>query len=134
MIRSPAPAPPKGFRPHMSMKVKLESALRALGLEPAQVEFDHDPPLQLRIWVPERGDTDPPANDPRHIVPRAAAAHGEKTAKRDIPAIGKTRRLSREQEAFQARMLAKDRGEDPPAPAKRKQSIPSRPFQNRSKP
>lgn len=68
----PAPAPPKGYRPHMPMKVKLEAALRALGLTLETVDFDHTPPLQMRVWRPDKGDTDPPANDPAFIMPSSA--------------------------------------------------------------
>lgn len=135
MIRQPAPAPPKGYRPHMPLKVKLEACLRALGLEPKDVQFDHEPPLQLRIWCPTSLDTIPPANDARFIVPKGKAEHGIKTAKRDVPAIGKTKRLSREQEAFHARILAKTTGDESPPAKRRKSRIPSRPFRTtRSKP
>ena len=72
-MRAPAPAPPKGYRPHMPVKVKLESMLingpvlddegrKVCELE--QVEFDHQPPLQMRVWDEEAGDTIPAANDP----------------------------------------------------------------------
>lgn len=134
MIREPAPAPPKGFRPHMPISVKLDAALRALGLEPREVDFDHDPPLQLRIWCPEKRDTIPPANDPNHIVPRARAGHKAKTAKTDVPAIAKTKRLARDQEVFRARLLAKDGGDEPPPPSKRKRQWPSRSFQQGKRP
>jgi hypothetical protein len=119
MIRPPAPAPPKNQkRQHMPLHVKLEAALRAMGLEPKLVEFQHDPPLALRIWVPERGDYDPPENDPRYIRPMAKEEHREVTAKRDIPAIAKTKRLSKTHEEFRQKMLAKDQGDDPPPPKK----------------
>lgn len=115
MIRAPASAPPVGKkRKGMSLSVKLEAALRALGMEPKTVEFQHDPPLGVRIWVPERNDYDPPENDPRYIVPMAKEDHREVTAKRDIPAIAKTKRLSKTHEEFRQKMLAKDSGDVPP--------------------
>lgn len=114
----------------MPLMVKLESALRALGFEPKDIEWQHDPPLALRVWVPERGDYDPPENDPRYIRPMPRAEHREVTAKRDIPAIAKTKRLSRKQAEFRRRMLEPEL--DQPPPAKRsKRKIPSRPFPRR---
>lgn len=111
MVREPAPAPPKGFRPHMSLQTKLEAALIALGMEPRLVEWHHEPPLQLRVWCPVKGDTIPAANDPRHIVPVIRDEHRERSAKLDVPAIAKTRRLSDEQEELRRRLTAKAPGE-----------------------
>lgn len=133
MIERPAPGPPKGWRPRPPNKTeKLEAALRAAGFKPDdRIEWDHDPPLHLRVWIPERGDTDPPANDPAHLVPRSKQAHREKTARQDVPAIAKTRRLAREQEDFRRRMLAKAGSEEavePEPKTKRKRAWPSRPF------
>lgn len=133
----PAPAPPKGYRPHMSMKVKLEAALRALGLTPETVQWDHDPPLQMRVWVPEKKDTDPPANDPKHIVPLASAAHREKTsgsatkarAQGDVTEIAKTRRLAEKQAEFRRRLLATE----PDDKTERKSRWPSRPLGGKKK-
>lgn len=42
-----------------------------------------------------------------NLVPRPTGEHEERTAKIDIPQIAKTKRLTKEQEAFRARMLAK---------------------------
>ena len=133
MIREPAPAPPKGYRPHMPVSAKLEAALRALGMEPRDVEWDHNPPLQLRVWCPVRGDTIPPANDPRFIVPRHSSDHRAKTAEVDVPAIAKTRRLSSDHELFRARVLSKTSGEPAPEPKRRSRRIPSRPFPQKGK-
>lgn len=120
MIRAPAPAPPKNKkRQHMPLHVKLEASLRALGLEPKLVEFQHDPPLAMRVWVPEKNDYDPPENDPRYIRPMAKADHKEVTAKKDIPEIAKTKRLSKAQQEFRDRMLAKAPGEKPERPKSR---------------
>jgi hypothetical protein len=104
----------------MPIRVKLAAALRALGLTEETVDFDHDPPLQLRIWVPEKGDTHPPANDPAHIVPRPRAEHDEKTSGRrtkaraegDVTEIAKTKRLAAEQEDFRRRLMAKEPGRE----------------------
>lgn len=128
----PAPAPPKGYRPYMSTKVKLEAALRALGLTLETVDWDHDPPIQMRVWVPEKGDTEPAANDPAHIVPRHREDHRRKTsggatkakAQGDVTEIAKTKRLAESQEEFRRRLLAKEPGDKP----ERKSKWPSRPF------
>lgn len=48
---------------------------------------------------------------PSNLTPRLRAEHREKTARKDIPAIAKVKRLSAAHEASRARMLAKDRGE-----------------------
>ena len=68
-------------RPHMSMKVKLDACLLRLGLDPDDVEWDHDPALELRqvlFDVPGQPYL-PDANDPRYIVPRSRADHKRKT-------------------------------------------------------
>lgn len=132
MIRAPAPAPPVGKkRRHMPLMVKLEAALRALGLDPKDVEWQHEPPIAMRVWVPERGDYDPPENDPRYIRPMPKAEHREVTAKRDIPAIAKTKRLSRKHEELRRRMLEPDAEPEPPG-KRGKRKIPSRPFPKRT--
>jgi hypothetical protein len=96
-------------RPHMPMKVKLDACLLRLGLDPDDVEWDHDPALELRaaflieqspwesslrpIWVTLDGVphsvlwdsegvpyyTIPDANDPLYLVPRSKADHRRKT-------------------------------------------------------
>lgn len=129
---SPAPAPPKGYRPKLSTRDKLRAALHALGLTEETVEWDHDPPIQMRVWVPEKGDTDPPARDPRHVVPRPTAEHLVKTAGRatkaraegDVTEIARTKRLADEQEEFRRRVLAKEPGK----PRERKSKIQGRPL------
>ena len=121
--RTPAPAPPKGFRPHMGLAVKLRAAIRQLGLDPERVEFDHDPPIQARVWDPESNDTKPPANDPRYITIRSKEDHDEKTNRKDKPAIAKTKRLARAQQALAD-------GEKKAAKlGRRKKKITSRPFE-----
>lgn len=78
-------------RPHMPLSVKLDSALIALGLEPGNVDFDHCPALRLRAFDPETGEYNPPANDPRFIVPREREDHRDKT-KGDAKQIASQRR------------------------------------------
>jgi len=134
----PAPAPPKGFRPHMPIKVKLQAALHAIGMTLEDTDFDHCPPLQLRVFDPVAGDTIPPANDAVYIVPRPREAHRAKTmgiqtkakAAGDVTEIAKTKRLAGEQEQFRSRLLAKEPRGDVEKP---KGKWASRPFQTRKK-
>jgi hypothetical protein len=120
-------------------RVKLIAALRRFGLSVADVQFDHNPALALRPINPHTGDTVPPANDPDHIDMLLLAEHKEKTFGRggekrittadgDVGKIAKMHRVSDSEENFRRRLLAKDKGEEPP-PSKSK--WPSRPFQNR---
>ena len=71
-------------------------------------------------------------NHPSNLTFLPRADHRKKTAKQDIPAIAKVKRLSRNEAEFRARLLAKDVGEDPPQ-KRGKRSIPSRKFQSRRK-
>lgn len=132
-------------------RVKLIATLRAFGLEIDQVQYDHTPPLALREWDPEKGDTIPPANDPMHIQMLRLSDHREKTFGRggekristagsDIHAIAKVRRLSRKEEAFRNRLLERDAPtaylpadhEDRGA-RRAKPAWPKRPFPSRRK-
>ena len=62
----------------------------------AMFECDHDPiPVAL-------GGTNHPAN----LTHRIKAGHRHKTAKKDVPAIAKVKRLSEEQIAFRARLAS----------------------------
>jgi hypothetical protein len=93
--------------------VKVRACLLALGLDPDAVEFDHDPALGLRPIDPVTGDTIPPQNDPRYIVPRAKAAHDVKTNGAHVPLSGdkakiaKLKRVEADEQAFRERVLAK---------------------------
>lgn len=119
-------------RKKIPIGVKLKSALHALGLDPDDVQYDHDPALGMRPVDPATGDTTPPANDWRHIVPRASAEHKVKTfgnhapLSGDVSKIAKLNRVEGEQAAFRARLLAKHGGEAP-AP-KKGRPWPSRGF------
>jgi len=89
----------------------------------AAFDMDHDP-------IPKaHGGPDEPWN----LTPRLRADHRAKTAKQDIPAIAKTKRLRRSEQEFRDRLLAKDAGEDPPPPRRAKRKIPSRPFNRKGK-
>lgn len=95
------PAPPKGWRPRaLKIKEKLEIVIRQEGKDPSGdrlaplegVEFDHEPPIHLRAWDADQQDTNPPSCSLDHITARNRARHRTKTAKKDVPAIAKTRR------------------------------------------
>lgn len=116
-------------------RVKLIVTLRELGLTIEQVNFDHHPMLEMRPIDEETGETIPPANDPDGIRLLLITDHkrktfgpgGEKritTAGGDIHALAHTRRLTKNQEEFRRRLLAKDSGE----PVQRKSKWPKRPF------
>lgn len=111
MARERVSGPPKGYRPHMPLSVKLQACLLMLGIK-GKVEWDHDPALQRRRWNPDandgKGDTDPPANDPRYITPRSPEEHKVKTHKKDRPEISKTRNLEK---AWEALRMAEKAGE-----------------------
>ena len=127
-------------RPHMSLRVQRDAALWALGLDPANVDFHHDPLLAARPIDPGTGDTIPPANDPRHITPMAREAHKARTPN-DIKTVAKVKRLEKKEKEFRARLEATFREcFDPPPRPKPKRRIPARPwpkgrkFQQRRKP
>lgn len=67
--------------------------------------------------------------EPWNITPRPIAEHRAKTAKVDIPRIAKVKRLSKKESEFRSRLLAKDGGEQPPEP-KRKKAWPKRKFRS----
>ena len=123
-------------RPGMPLGVKLRAALYALGLDPDDVDFDHNPPLAMRPIDPVTGDTVPPANDPRYIVPLARAGHKAKTfgssvpLSSDISKIAKLKRVEKGEAEFRARLLAKDAGD--PVTIKKGRSWPKRPFGRRA--
>jgi hypothetical protein len=116
------------MRRAIPLSVKLKAALHALGLEPDSVEWHHEPALSLRPIVGD--DTDPPANDPRHIIPMAKAEHRERTAKLDAKVIAKVRRISRAEAEFRERVLAKMTV----GPSRKPSRWPSRPFPHRKNP
>lgn len=115
--RAPAPAPPKGYRRKIPDRVKLAVALKQLGITVTEIQWDHDPPLQLRVW--DGTDTVPPANDPNHIRILLISDHRKKTSGGPAKATGRgsdqteiarTRRLSKRQEEFRSTLLAKEPG------------------------
>lgn len=103
-------------RPHMPLGVKLVACLLVMGLDPDDVDFDHQPALGLRHFDPATGKYSPDANDPRYIVPRLRADHKIKTNGRgattrgsDKGEIAKTRRLEKRRAALLAKPTRKER-------------------------
>lgn len=98
-----SPGPPTGWRPRaLQIKEKLEIVVRQGGKEPGGarlapldgIDFDHQPPIQLREWDASAGDTIPPSCSLEHIVALNRSTHREKTATRDVPAIAKVDRIT----------------------------------------
>jgi hypothetical protein len=99
-------------RKPIPLKTQLRAAIIQLGLDPDNVELDHDPALRLRPKCPETGDTIPPANDPEFLVWRTVEDHKDKTRgdakriaadRRKMRAeVDKAARLAKAQEALRA--------------------------------
>jgi len=133
--RQPLPGPPIGWRPRRSLRLERDACLILLGLDPATVHFDHQPPVQLRAFDTEKNDTIPSCYDPSTLVPVGDKLHKKKTAEIDIPAIAKTKRLSAKQESFRQAVLSKNNGDvEPPLPKKKGIKIRSRGFDGRHRP
>lgn len=137
-------APPIGFRKAIPAMVKLHVVLRQHGKcatcgehlnALSDTEFDHCPAIQLRTWDPFSKDTIPPANSIEHIFAKHCDCHdaktfGTKATSRgsDIGEIAHTRRLTRKEQEFRQRLLAKAAGKDPESPKKQKRQWPKRKF------
>lgn len=147
-------APPVGFRKAIPTKVRIQVVLTQGALckscgQPIQdadnIRFDHRPPIQLRAWNPEAQDTVPAVNDPAAIEALHKDCHDVRTTGRrgesrlsardgDVAAIAKVRRLTKDQEAFNRRLLAKDDPEaEEPEPAKKKYRWPTRKFDSKKR-
>lgn len=112
--------------------VKIDALLIMLGFDPTRaIDWNHRPALGLREFDEDTGLYTPDELDPRYLEPQYAEDHdvitnGSKatSAGGDIHKIAKAKRLSREQEEFRRRMLAKKPGK----PREKSGRIPSRPF------
>lgn len=71
--------------------------------------------------------------EPWNLTPRLVEDHRRKTALIDIPRIAKGKRINKSNAAFETRMAAKARGEEP-APSKwpKGRKLQSRPFERRA--
>ncbi len=113
-------------RKHRPVSVERDAALWALGIDPADVEWHHEPPLAMRPIDPATGLYAPDENDPRHIIPMARVDHRARTPK-DVSAVAKVKRVTRRHDEFRQRLLAKDAGRKAPE-TKPKRKIHSRPW------
>lgn len=90
---------------------------QAKGMSAAQIvglfEFDHGVHRAIEG-----------TNHPTNLTPRIYAEHRAKTNKQDIPQIAKTKRISKEQEEFRARLLRKVGGNAAPKPRGKLRSRP----------
>jgi hypothetical protein len=116
----------------LTLSVKLEVALRALGVKESDIDWSHEPALQLRAINEAGTDYDPPQHDPGFIFIRRRAEHDRITFKDngtgrgDLTAIAHSKRVTKEHEEFRRRILAKDAGE--PRPERRGHGLRSRGF------
>lgn len=117
-------------RKHISFKTKLAAALSALFFTHDEAKaLSEDQVLSLVVWdhdpVPHaHGGEDAHYN----LTPRLIFDHRQKTAKIDVPQIAKTKRISKEHEAFRQRILTGRVDREP-----KKSKWASRPFAKRSK-
>ncbi len=63
-----------------------------------------------------------------NLDPKLVAVHREKTAKIDVPAIAKGKRIRRANDEFSRRLLAKSEGPQPAQPPHHKREWGSRPW------
>lgn len=121
------------------LSVKLDVALRALGLHGIAIDWSHEPALELRAINDEGTDWKPPQHDPAYIFIRRKAEHAEITFKDngtgrgDLTAIAHSKRLVQSQHAHGARMAAK-MGAPLSVPVRAKPAIPSRGFSKQHRP
>lgn len=109
--------------------VERDACLNALGLLGKAIHYDHRPPLSHRYQDPVTGLYDPDENDARYLFPvlaevnKALADGNHRPLSGDTSIAAKLKRVAKDQEAFRARLLAKDEGQPKP-PSRWK----SRPF------
>jgi hypothetical protein len=128
-------------RKHIPLKVKLDAALRQLGLNPQTAELDHHPALFLRERTPE-GNYIPDENDPAAMVWRSSEDHAKKTygrgkGERGTVANGDIHRKAKIDRIVKARDAMADASRrmasGAPKNERPKSKWPSRPFPKRPK-
>lgn len=124
-------------RKHRPISVERDACLNALGLLGKNINYDHRPPLSHRPYDAATGLYTPDENDPKYLFPvlaeenkRLADGDPAKPLSGDTSIAAKLKRISKDQDQFRARLLAKDTGDDPP-PQKRKRLWPRRRFYRR---
>jgi hypothetical protein len=122
-------------RKHRPVSVERDACLELLGLLGKKIEWHHMPPLSQRPQDPHTGLYTPDENDPRHIVPMEVEAHRLQTVgdrrplSGDISVAAKIKRVTKDQEEFRRKVLAKEPGQVRAL----KRTIQSRPFPKRKK-
>lgn len=120
----------KRRRKDPTLKDKLAAALRVI----AEIQFSHarqmsaDQIISLFQFHHILYHAQDGSDEHWNLEPMLIQAHRERTAKIDVPQIGKTRRISKENEEFQRRLLT-PRDERPP----KRSRWGSRPFPKRRK-
>lgn len=112
------PSPKRKAIPDRIKVCVLEREVRRLNGWPpdTRLDYDHDPALQLRAINSAGTDYDPAQLDPDYIYVKRDTDHDRKTftdngtGRGDITTIAKVKRISKEQEDFRRRVLAKPPG------------------------
>jgi len=118
-------------RKYRPVSVERDAALIKAGLDPNNVQWDHNPPLAMRSYDEDTGLYDPDENDPRFLVPMSKKDHAAKTHGKnhdvsdgDIHKIAKVKRL-RKKLLVKLKPNAFEAGYAKPKP---KRKLQSRPF------
>jgi len=119
----------KKRRKEPTLRAKLAAAIRELFKIPHEHAklMTEDQILSLVEWHHIVYHTDTADDSHHNLEPMLIKAHKERTAKIDVPQIAKTRRISKQHEEFQRRLLT-PRDERPP----KKSRWPKRKFTSRS--
>lgn len=122
------------------LHVKLDVALRALGLKESEIDWSHEPALGLRAIRDDGTDWSPAQHDPDFIFIRKSPEHDHITFKNngtgrgDLTAIAHVKRTVAKDTHHKAVMAAKASGNDPPATKRRKAKIQSPGFKDQHRP
>jgi hypothetical protein len=122
------------------LHVKLDVALRALGLKESEIDWSHEPALGLRAIRDDGSDYEPRQHDPDFIFIRKSADHDHITFKDngtgrgDLTAIAHVRRTAAKDQHHKAVLAAKTSGDEPPAPKRHKAKIRSPGFKSQHRP
>lgn len=122
-------------RRHVPLAIQLRVALRQAGLNPDNVNLDHNPALEMRVYDESTGLYEPDQHDERYLVFLPKEVHDVKTfgtkipMSGDISKIARAKRLERAHKETMERLLS---------PSKKRISIkkarwPKRKFESRVK-
>lgn len=121
-------------RDYIQLRVQLAAALCQIGEIPYEHAKAMTPEQIISLFALDHGIFHAWGGPDEHwnLRWRFRSDHIEKTAKIDIPAIAKSRRITAAQEEFRQRMLAKTFGEPEPIPRKRKRQWPKGTLKSRN--